>query len=76
MSATCRFHTADGKRCNASLTLGGVYTLAEATHKIKQWCKEGMAIPDVVGGREAHMKIRPRRLVDLMPEAVLDQYVS
>jgi len=55
MTATCRLHTADGKRCNHNLTLGSTFTLEQATHRIKQWCIEGKRIADVPGGKADHM---------------------
>lgn len=74
-TATCRLHVADGKRCNQSLSLGVSFTYAQAEHRIKQWLVAGLSIPDVPGGKDEHMRVRPRRWADaeLMQLATLDE---
>ena len=78
MSVTFRLHAADRQRCNANLTLGATYTLAEARHRIKQWCVEGLRIDNVPGGRYRHMLIKPRGFAagGLLPEADLDRMAA
>ena len=68
-SATCRLHTADGLRCNASLTLGENLTLEDAERRIKEWCVRGLGIEDTPGGKHEHMLMRPREWAegDLLP---------
>ena len=60
MSATCCLHLADGERCNSSLSLGQVFSLEQACHRIKQWCVRGLDITDGLGSRERHLAIKPR----------------
>jgi hypothetical protein len=63
-SVTCRLHRADGTRCNKSLAMGGRFTSDEALHRIKQWCVDGLSIPDTSGGRDAHRFSDPRSYLD------------
>ena len=57
----CLFHRADGGRCNKSFTPGTQWSEAEATARIKEWCARGLDIPDVAGGKQRHMDIKPPR---------------
>ena len=67
VTVTCRFHRADGERCNKSFTPGTERTESEATARINEWCARGRGIPDVAGGQQRHMAIKPR---DFRPEEV------
>ena len=61
MTATCKLHKAAEARCNISLTLGSMFTLEAATHRVKHWCYMGLQIPDGLGAREKHMAKKPRQ---------------
>ena len=67
VTVTCLFHRAGGERCNKSFTPGTQWTEAEATARMKEWCARGLGIPDVAGGKQRHMAIKPR---DFRPEEV------
>ena len=60
MTVTCLLHRAGGERCNKSFTPGTEWSEAEATARIKEWCARGLGIPDVAGGKQRHMAIKPR----------------
>ena len=40
---------------------GTEWSEAEATARIKEWCARGLDIPDVAGGKQRHMEIKPPR---------------
>ena len=75
---TCLLHKADGERCNKSLTLGDVFSEAEATHRIKEWCARGLLIPDRVGSKMEHMDHKPRefRAAEIRPLDALERLVN
>ena len=75
---TCLLHQADGERCNKSLTLGQVFSEAEATHRIKEWCARGYLIADVVGGKSDHMRHNPRefRAAEIRPLDAVEHLVN
>ena len=75
VTATCKCHTFDGKRCNKWVTLGPEMDLASAEHRIKEWCIRGYDLPDIEGGCKLHMKPRPRNWKDsnLRPLADLER---
>ena len=75
VTATCKCHTFDGKRCNKWVTLGPEMDLASAEHRIKEWCIKGYDLPDIEGGCKLHMKPRPRNWKDsnLRPLADLER---
>ncbi len=59
VTVTCLCHHTEGLRCNKSVTLGTRYTEEAATLRIKEWCIRGLDIPDGVGARAQHMRMRP-----------------
>jgi len=73
VTVTCLAHTADDLRCNKSFTPGRLFTEAEATIRIKEWCARGLDIPDQPGGKVIHMDINPREFgaADIRSEADL-----
>ena len=78
VTVTCLFHTADGERCNKSFAPGAVRTEAQATAAIKEWCARGLSLPNVAGGKSAHMGIQPRtfRLDEIRSEDELAAVVG
>ncbi|MCP4239936.1 MAG: hypothetical protein GY772_05195 [bacterium] len=54
-TATCRLHKADAQRCNKSLSVGGALAADEAKRRIQEWCLKGVDVPDVLGGKHAHI---------------------
>ncbi|MCP4239468.1 MAG: hypothetical protein GY772_02795, partial [bacterium] len=61
-----RRHKADAQRCNKSLSVGGALAADEAKRRIQEWCLKGVDVPDVPGGKHAHMynpEFEPRHLV-------------
>ena len=58
---TCLCHRANGQaRRTKSFTRGMHGTEAEATARIKEWYARGLGMPDVAGGKQRHMAIKPR----------------
>ena len=60
VTVTCLLHTADGERCNKSFNVSAEWSEAQATARIKEWCARGVQIPNVPGGKEQHMDLKPR----------------
>ena len=59
-TATCLIHTADGQRCNKSLTCATL-SPAVARRRIIKWCIGGGSIPNIIGGKAKHMEDDPRK---------------
>ena len=73
-ATTCRCCTHGTSRAKVAPTEkpgleppGTEWTEAEATARINEWCARGLGIPDVAGGKQRHMAIKPR---DFRPEEV------
>ena len=76
VTVTCLLHTSENGRCNKNLNLGVIFSEADATRRIKEWCVRGLDIPAADGAREIHMsgRGRPRLYSDaeLRSEAELE----
>ena len=76
VTVTCLLHTSENARCNTNLNFGFIFSEADATRRIKEWCVRGLDIPAADGAREIHMsgRGRPRLYSDaeLRSEAELE----
>jgi hypothetical protein len=60
ITVTCLLHSTENARCNKNVNLGDIFSEAEATQRIKEWCVRGLDIPAGDGAREMHMHERGR----------------